>query len=88
MIGFDVKKALYPFQNIGSVSKNIFQVLIRLIGDVRKQPECRDIGESLSIETADVAVVKFSSIIIAAASVIFFGINRLVAKSLVLPAGI
>ena len=43
----------------GGVPEDVFQILIRLIGDVREQSESRDIGESLTVKTADVAVIRF-----------------------------
>ena len=39
MIRFDVKETFHTFQNIGGVPEDVFQVLVRLIGNVRDSPK-------------------------------------------------
>ena len=50
-----VSDAFHALQNIGSMSKHVFQLLTRLIRHVRKQPEGCHIDKMLLPEQADIA---------------------------------
>ena len=57
MIGFHLKKLLHPFQHIGNMSQDIFQILVCLIGNISKQSKRSHIGKCLVIKFTDVTVI-------------------------------
>ena len=57
MIGFHLKKLLHPFQHIGNMSQDIFQILVCLIGNIGKQSKRSHIGKCLVIKFTDVTVI-------------------------------